>query len=572
MNKLYSKKILVTASILSGFFSLPAVANDTLTVAPHFYHIDHRKHLIIINRDIQALNAESPTAKSQVVLDKHYTFAQPTTLVSSETSYQVKAADSTPYTVYFSSLPIVHITSRSAIVNAPSVYAKFSMTEPSGAVTTGNMGIEMRGATAQSYPKKSYELSMWADTAGATDRDVRLLNMRTDNKWNLQALYNEPLRVNSKVAYELWQDMQQLYYKAKEPDAKNGISLAYVEVFLNDEYQGLYTLGERVDRKQLKLKKYSTGQPGELYKGVLAEPPVLFTGLKPFDNTKDYWAGFEYKEPQDKIDWTNLYKFIEFVRTSSDQEFNSQYQKWFRLDNAVDYYILLNLVRATDNTGKNLYIAKYKQGEPYYYVPWDMDGTFGNEWQGLPNNVTNDLLSNGFYDRLMQDCSATGFRATLRQRWTALRQNVLKNETILAKINTYNNYLLNNNNYAREHVAWKQFTYNSGHLTYMTTWLKERLAYLDGAFSQPCSTALATTSSAPAPTLALYPNPTNDYLTLAAGATPHDVCIRDLQGKVVLHTVVTSSTKLAVGHLARGLYVATIKNADTVKTQKLQLN
>jgi hypothetical protein len=106
----------------------------------------------------------------------------------------------------------------------------------------------------------------------------------------------------------------------------------------------------------------------------------------------------------------------------------------------------------------------------------------------------------------------------------------------------------------------------------MTTWLKERLAYLDGAFSQPCSTALATTSSAPAPTLALYPNPTSDYLTLAADATPHDVCIRDLQGKVVLHSVVTSSTKLAVGHLAKGLYVATIKNADTVKTQKLQLN
>ncbi|MEJ7663868.1 MAG: CotH kinase family protein [Hymenobacter sp.] len=273
--------------------------------------------------------------------------------------------------------------------------------------------MEIRGGFSQSFPKKSYELSLLTDTLAANDQDMALLGMRADNKWNLQAMYNDQLRLRLKTANELWQDMHQVYYKAQEPNAKNGIALAYTEVFLNGQYQGIYALTERVDRKQLKLKKYTTSMQGELYKGAAWEAGTAFTTLPAYDNHSQLWAGFEYKEPSQQTEWKALHDFVGFVENSSDADFYSQYKTRFNLENAMDYFLFLNLMRATDNTGKNLYIAKYKPNEPYYYVPWDLDGVLGNDWQGLNTNVTNDILTNGMYQRLFKYAPGGEFWAAL---------------------------------------------------------------------------------------------------------------------------------------------------------------
>ncbi|UOQ54813.1 CotH kinase family protein [Hymenobacter cellulosivorans] len=487
-------------------------------------------------------------------------------------AYQV-TAQGQRFTLYFTQLPVVHLDARNPIVDSPSTYAKFTLAEPNGTVTELSAGVEIRGAYSQTYPKKSYELSLWNDTTGATSRDARLLQMRTDNKWNLQALYNEPLRLRSKVANEVWLDMHQIYYKASEPDAKNGIATAYVEVFVNNEYKGIYSLTERVDRKQLKLKKYDKGIKGELYKGSSWDGAVTFTALPPYDNTSETWGGFEYKHPEEEINWSNLYAFVGFVKSSSDQEFYSRYQEQLKLDNAVDYYIFLNLLRATDNTGKNLYIAKYKTGEPYFFVPWDLDGVFGTDWQGLNSPTTDDLLSNGLFDRLSQDCAANGFRSALSRRWTQLRTTVLTEDRLRAKFAAAHNYLQANNVYARERHAWRDFTYSPDQLTYMNTWLHDRLAYLDVAFTQPCSSpTLATATSQKTDALTLYPNPANDYIIVTA-TEPYELCVRDLRGQMLLRVQGRGrQEKITLGTLAKGLYVATITGAGSVRTQKLVIN
>jgi hypothetical protein len=37
----------------------------------------------------------------------------------------------------------------------------------------------------------------------------------------------------------------------------------------------------------------------------------------------------------------------------------------FNIDNAVDYFIFLNLLYASDNIGKNNYVAKYDTGQQW---------------------------------------------------------------------------------------------------------------------------------------------------------------------------------------------------------------
>ncbi|UOQ70838.1 CotH kinase family protein [Hymenobacter cellulosilyticus] len=555
---------------------MPACAasfcGDTLTIAPTYYHIDKAKSLIVVNKNVADMNVGRRSATSHLLLDEVYSFAQAQTQLQTTGSYQVSRAGAT-YSVYFTTLPVVHISTKKQIVDTPSVYAQFSLSETNGTYTESNIGVEIRGAYSQTYPKKSFELSFWDDTTGAVSRDVSLLRMRTDNKWNLQAMYNEPLRLRSKVANEVWQDMHQVYYKTAEPEAKNGIAITYVELFLNEEYRGVYALSERIDRKQLKLKKYSNGIKGELYKGSDWGGAVTFTSLPPFDNTSETWGGFEYKHPEEEINWTNLYNLVDFVKNSSDEIFYRDYRKWFELNNAVDYYIFLNLTRATDNTGKNIYIAKYKTGEPYYYVPWDLDGVFGTNWLGQTSNTTDDILSNGLYDRLLQDCSPTGFRATLRKRWAELRAGTLTQERIMGKFAANHAYLVANNVYERESTTWPGFGFSSSDLVYTDGWLRNRLSYLDTVFSQPCSPLLAAAAAGPARSLKLYPNPAHDKLTLENSGAPAEVWIRDLQGRTVLQMRLPGGVNtLDVGHLAKGLYVATILSNQTLKTEKLLLN
>jgi len=565
----YSFKNLILLSLILLLSVVRAVAGDTIVVNRPFYHIDHKKNIIIINQRVGSINGAG-ALKEHLMLDDKYSFVDPVSVVNTAASYQAECKDSL-YTVFFTHLPSIHINTKSQIVDAPSIYAEFSLSEASGTIVQSAIGIEIRGGSSQGRPKKSYELSFWNDTVGNASRDVRLLSMRNDNKWNLQAMYNESARLQSKISNELWQDIHQVYYKNLEPDAKNGVNMEYVEVFINSEYKGVYALSERIDRKQLKLKKYDNQQiKGELYKGSDWGGATTFTSLPPFDNTRDTWGGFEYKHPEEQIDWTNLYNFADFVENSSDQDFYSRYKSLFKLDNAVDYYIFLNLLRATDNTGKNLYIAKYKTGEPYYYVPWDLDGVFGFNWQGLQDNTTNDILSNGFYDRLIQDCSPNGFRAVLNQRWRSLRTATINENNIMAKINSSNSYLIENNVYEREQMAWGDYQYDSAQLAYIRSWLRDRLNYLDVVFNQSCITLAASPVVKNEVEFKMYPNPAKGYLIVESGSSRCDISIQDITGKIVLkYDLVVGSSKLDVSMLPKGLYIAMVKNDKLSKTAKL---
>lgn len=205
---------------------------------------------------------------------------------------------------------------------------------------------------------------------------MSLLGLRSDDDWNLQAMYNEPLRLNNKTSFELWDKIDTLHYLNEEPDAINGVRMRYVEIFINDEYRGVYGLGEKVDRKQLKLKKHNGTIRGQLYKGD-TWGATTFSPAPPFNNNSDTWGGFEYKHPDEEIDWTELHEFVSFVRFSSDADFYANYQSYFSIDNAISYLIFVNLARLTDNLGKNIYVAKYNNNYPYFYVPWDLDGSLG---------------------------------------------------------------------------------------------------------------------------------------------------------------------------------------------------
>ena len=183
-----------------------------------------------------------------------------------------------------SSMPTVTIVTDGPIVNTPAVHGTITVDDQQGTVIQMHAGFKIRGTSSQQYEKKSYRVELWTDETGVEMIDTTFLGMRSDDDWNLEAMWAQPLRLRDKVANELWMEMYRLPYLANAPEAKPGIHMEYVDLYLNGEYMGVYTLTERMDRKQLGLRKYNGNIRGLLFKGNGPGAPT-------FDTLPDYDTG-----------------------------------------------------------------------------------------------------------------------------------------------------------------------------------------------------------------------------------------------------------------------------------------
>ena len=559
-------------AVASG--SIPLSANDTIQILPQQYFIDVQHHLVLTNLDVSSVNLMWTDIKSHVFLDEPCAFSTPIIHAEVGIAYEVFIPSyNSVFALYFTELPILSISTPYEIVDEPYVQAHFRMIETNQAIVSSFIGIQIRGGWTQTLPKKSMEIEFWTDSTGAETQDVSLLGLRTDDDWNLQAMYNEPLRIRSKTNNDLWRRIHTIHYQQSEPEAMNGIRMEYAELFLNDEYQGIYCIGEKMDRKQLKLKNHNGSIRGELYKGVGWDGATTFHSLPPYSNHSSVWGGFEYKHPAEETDWAHLYDFVDFVKNAPNSQFYQEYDSRFEIDNLVDYFIFLNLLRATDNTGKNIYIAKYDTDDKYFYAPWDLDGTFGTVWNGTYDATTNDVLLNGFYSRLMHDCQAQGFRDKLKARWLELRSTHITHDSILSMFMSSHELLLNNGVYERESQKWPNFTYNSLDIDYISDWLSDRLEYLDGRFTEECIPLSDGGIIADKRFFTIFPNPTNDVLSIITESSgPSQIAVYNCLGQLVHKDWNAESTfSISLGHLKEGIFFIELTCQNHVEVHKVIL-
>ncbi len=562
-------------SLLAGLFLISVFAqSQQVTVIQKHYTIDCAKKLILINQPVSLLNAQFSAPYSSISLDVVYQFEQPVNELHKGFPYVVKNPENEEFQLYFTELPVIKITAPNWIVDEPKVYASFILTEPDGGEVSHGMGIELRGGSSLYYPKSNYLIELWTDETGTATEEISLLGMHSEDDWNLQAMYIEPLRIRSKTANQLWLEMYDLYYSALEPDAVCGIHAEYTELFLNGNYRGIYAITERIDRKQLKIKKYDEeqGMRGELYKAPVWGEGNLFNSLEPFDNQSLTWSGFEFIYPEEVTDWNNLYNFVDFVVNSTDTEFWENYQQKFNLDNAVDYYIMLNLSMAIDNSGKNIYIARYNNDEPYFYVPYDLDGTFGIIWDGTAHGWTSGILTNGFYDRLICDCSEDGFNQRLKNRWNSMRNSWLTASHISGLFYSNFNLLYQNGVYMREEIALGQYyNYNEDAYDYLDGWISQRLDVLDTKFNLPCNPQSIHDPNS-TEWFRVYPNPVSDKIGLwiAEEEQPISVQLVTTDGKTIFtRQPVSGFQTFDVIGLSPGLYLLILQTGEHQTVERI---
>ena len=349
--------------------------------------------------------------------------------------------------------------------------------------------IRHRGASSTKYQKKSYAVKL-LDEAGEK-KDASFMGMRSDNYWILDAMAVEKGRMRNRVAMDLWLDFSaKPSYVSAEPDMCNGARGKFVEVYVNDAYEGLYCLMERVDRKQLKLKKAkNTTINGVLYKSATWDGS-LFGPLTPYDNHSATWMRYEYEYPDvedNLITWAPLYDVMDFVNTASAADFAAQVSSRVDVPVWMDYFLFTNLLSARDNCGKNLYLSFYNinQNSPLLVTPWDMDHSFGRMYNADkedPQAVCK--WSNALYNRLASDLP--DYYTQLLERYAELRHTFFSLEALMQRFSDY--FALFNATHVAERETERWSGVNdvsldfSAEETYIASWLEQRLAYTDSLF------------------------------------------------------------------------------------------
>jgi spore coat protein H len=474
-------KITKKITLLATFFvTLVACGQHSPVFTPtaHSYQVDHNNKIIVLNIDMEDDVSQELTA---LQLDEKYLFSSPANGLKDIEKYTVEKGGEA-YSLFITKSPILAIQVKDSLTKHPKVLGHFRYFDADTTFTSA-IGIDLRGNLSLTYPKKSFNVSFYTDSITKGKKDVKLKKLREDDDIILDGLYNEPLLLRAYSSQKLWNEIHTPHYASEEKNARATVDGFYVDLFVNDAYRGIYLVSEKINRSLLKLKKMKeTTVRGELFKAGYYAPGTSFKAAPDFKNSLPTWAGWEMEYPYEDYTayYDKLHKAITFVTTSTNDEFAKQLPEYFNVANLVDYFLFVNLIRATDNVGKNFYLAKYKTDTPYFIVPWDMDGVLGTIQAGKRIPTTDDILSNYLFDRMQKN---VGLRSNMNQRWTDLRANAFAEEALVSRITETYSEMLNEKKYERDYLVWDK-SHEEEHLTYIVTWLKNRITYLDTFFKQ----------------------------------------------------------------------------------------
>ena len=355
--------------------------------------------------------------------------------------------------------------------------------------------------------KRNYHIK-FVDSIGEK-KNRRLLGMRKDNHWKLDAGQVDPLRIRNRVATDLWLDMaRDPWYKEGDSTIINGSRGRVTEVILNGKYHGIYGLIEPVDRKQLGLVKHDTVNNvfhGQQWVSKLWARTYTYPY---YNNNSNTWNENEVNYPEFEdvhpTDWSTFYNAFEFVRR------NDAVDDWDTLADSLDYYfdipvmedyfILLVTLQALDNETKNIYYSLYDKAsgdKRLTLTPWDLDVSLGAKTlKGLtdamvkPERYIDWVLNLPLVD--MFQVSAPHRRQIIDRYWE-LRQTWLDTDNLVARFQAAVDELENSGAAAREEARWSGDSDIDGktldisaEMTYVANWIQRRMVYLDeNVFARP---------------------------------------------------------------------------------------
>ncbi|MBM4367188.1 MAG: CotH kinase family protein [Deltaproteobacteria bacterium] len=339
----------------------------------------------------------------------------------------------------------------------------------------GPVGAWVRGRSSRTVPKHQYGVELW-DEAGAEVK-ADLLGMGDESDWILNGQWFDRSLVRNKLGFDLFQSLG-----GKERYAPE---LRYCELELDGQYNGVYTLGERIKRDPDRVD-VSESATGDSF--VLKQDDANCF----HDNTTThgcwklvYPSENSITEEQARGVESWLYSW-EQATLGGDPFGDEGIWDYVDEDSMVDIVLLEEFVKNEDFAWTSLHSWKDAGGK-VHFAPWDLDMGYG---VFLYYDSYGDPYSWIDYrpDMFAVPGTSDEFRARMATRWAELREGPMATEAILARIDGYQATL--GDAIERNFALWPIEDINYGGYFYevssyaeedarVRSWVETRAAFMD---------------------------------------------------------------------------------------------
>jgi len=316
----------------------------------------------------------------------------------------------TPIDLY--NYPRININYEDEITREDFVNCTFDVNanDESDVLSPINARIKIRGSgrgwNAKS-PKKEFRIEL--------SQQISVLGMREDDDWQLLAMYYDLPRTRIKLSIDLWGSLEPTNPTAILPKTR------YVCLFLNGDYQGLYLLAERTDRRLFDLDASQAN----------------------LDSSLIFQASFPWHQ-----DWPNDINIMNEIMTPLFQFFeNTSEEEFFDIDtgiyakfdktNLIDFFLFNFFIDHLDFWNYNYFIVRNSNPSKFYLIPWDFDYSFrqmGGNFLSYSENHEVEIRRNPIYNRLIDN---EEFMEDCKNRWIYLREEKWTEDNILDMLADY---------------------------------------------------------------------------------------------------------------------------------------
>jgi len=288
----------------------------------------------------------------------------------------------------------------------------------------GPAAIERRGRSSQGFPKPQYSVEL-RDELGL-DASANLLGMGADPDWVFNGAYIDRSFFRNKLAFDLHRDFSESSWAPES---------AFCELALDGDWRGIYLLVEKIKRDDdridippddgsggtfvLKQDEGSGFYEMEMAHGgwrPLYPRPDRMTSVQS-DAILAFLAGWEaaVSGPAPSDPDTGIFAFVD-------------------LESAVELVIIEEFFKNNDASWLSLHVHK-TPATKLHFVPWDLDLSLGQPYYNDNHPPTGWVAYRPPMIRVM--AAQPAFHARLVERWAELREGVLAEEAILARIDDY---------------------------------------------------------------------------------------------------------------------------------------
>ncbi|MDR1527509.1 MAG: CotH kinase family protein [Dysgonamonadaceae bacterium] len=298
----------------------------------------------------------------------------------------------------------------------------------------GKILIEGRGNTTWGVPKKPYNIDLIQEDGN--ENPVALLDMPESEEWCLLAFWHDRSLMRIPLAMYLGQHLDHIQWTPR---------MRYVELWVNNDYRGLYCLSEKVQRgdNRIKIKKLTDAEEDQVTPRIsggyileASSPDKLDEKEKAVQFQTSTDINFSFKYPKAKNvtpaqrEWIRDY-INEFESVLWDdnkfKDLVNGFRKYIDIPSFIDWTILHELSKGCDNLfHASIFVHKERNEKLNMSAPWDFDLSFGNS--GIYTEDGNWIRDHRWFHRLYRD---ENYAAQYNSRYEALQPLVEKIPGIL---------------------------------------------------------------------------------------------------------------------------------------------